>query len=66
MELFAYAVGINVSFPGIITLNGKVVGSLAGPNRTYEFDCTGMTVSVAIREYDMQYEFNDTIDITTE
>ena len=66
VELFAYAVGLNVSFRGIITLNGKVVGSFAGSTSTYEFDCTGMTVSVAISEYDMNKRFNDTIDITTE
>lgn len=66
VELFAYAFGLNVSYPGIITLDGKVVGSVAGSTRTYEFDCTGMTVSVEIREYDMNYSFNDTIDITTE
>lgn len=66
VELFAYAVGLNTSSPGIITLDGEVVGIKSGATSYYEFDCTGMTLSVAIREYDMQYRFNDTIDITTE
>ena len=66
VELFAYAAGVIITSPGIITLDGKVVGSVEGPNRTYEFDCTGKTISVAISAYDMQNRFNDTIDITTE